>query len=68
MAGMAALIAALMALGILQGQLKRATKQSAASKYVRSGSFQLGACSDRLLYADTKRRAIPSDADKGEKG
>ena len=54
----AALIVALVVVGVLKGQLKQAAYESAASNYVREGSFQLDVKTDHFLYERTERRKI----------
>ena len=54
----AALIVALVVVGVLKGQLKQAAYESAASNYVRPGSFQLDVKMDHFLYERTERRRI----------
>ena len=54
----AALIVALVVVGVLKGQLKQATYESAASNYVRPGSFELDVKTDHFLYERTERRKI----------
>ena len=53
-----ALIAALAVVGVLQGQLRQAVRQSAAHSYVREGSFELTVRNDHFLYETTERRRI----------
>ena len=54
----AALIVALVVVGVLKGQLKQAAYESAASNYVRPGSFQLDVKTDHFLYERTERGKI----------
>lgn len=54
----AALIVALVVVGVLKGQLKQAAYESAASNYVRPGSFKLDVKTDHFLYERTERRKI----------
>ena len=60
----AALIVALVVVGALKGQLKQAVYQSAASDYVRPGSFQLDVKTDHFLYERTERRKIEQQKQK----
>ncbi len=61
MAAVGALIAALLVVGGLRAQLKRAVSQSSAANYVRSGSFRLDTHYDRFLYKTTNRRKIETN-------
>ncbi len=64
MACIAALIAALIVVGALRGQLKQAVHQSAAANYVVDNSFDLALRYDRFLYETTKRRKIERNDEK----
>lgn len=66
LAAIGALIVALIVLGVLRGQLKQATTQSAAANYVRKDSFQLGICYDHFLYENTQRRKLETEPKKDE--
>ena len=60
----AALIVALVVVGVLKGQLKQAAYESAASNYVRPGSFKLDVKTDHFLYERTERRKIEQQKQK----
>lgn len=60
-AGVIALIAAFIVVGVLIGELKQAEFQSAAASYVREGSFGLDVSSDHFLYRTTHRRKIETN-------
>lgn len=64
MAAIGALIVALIVLGVLRGQLKQAAQQSAATDYVRKGSFKLDIQYDHFLYENTQRRKIETESPK----
>jgi len=63
-ASVIALIAALAVVGVLKGQLKQAAHQSAASNYIKEGSFKLQARSDHFLYETKTRRKIETNNNK----
>lgn len=58
MAGVLALIAAVIVVACLNAQLRQADYQSAAGSYVRAGSFSLTGEGDHFLYEHTERRRI----------
>ncbi len=60
----AAIIIALAVVGALQGQLKQAAKQSAASGYIRDGSFRLDVNADHFLYESKTKRKIENNTQK----
>lgn len=60
-AGVVALVAALAVLGVLNGQLRQAVKQSAAAEYARNDSFELHERFDDFLYMDVKRRKLADE-------
>jgi len=64
MAAVVALIAALIVVGALRGQLKQAKFQSAASSYVREGSFKLSVRQDYFMYESMQRRKIQTNPQK----
>ena len=60
----AAIIIALAVVGALKGQLKQAAKQSAASGYIRDGSFRLDVNADHFLYESKTKRKIENNTQK----
>ena len=52
------LIAALIYVSVLKGQLKQADHQSAASDYIKKNSFALSVKHDHFLYKTTQKRKI----------
>lgn len=56
--GIFALIAALITVGVLKGQLKQAVSQSGAAQYAVQGSFALEDQFDHFLYQTKQRRKI----------
>ena len=68
MAAVAALIAAVIVVGCLVGQLKQAAFESGAANYVREDSFTIGREGDHFLYEQTERRRIEQpDQDGAQK-
>lgn len=67
LAAFAALIAALIVVGALRGQLKQAHSQSTAGNYVRKDSFKLDVQYERFLYQNVQRRKIETDKPAEEK-
>ena len=66
LAAFAALVVALIVVGVLRGQLKQAHSKSAAADYVRPDSFKLDVRYERFLYQSVQRRKIEkSDETKG---
>ena len=59
-----AAISALAVVGALKGQLKQAAQQSAASGYIREGSFRLDVNADHFLYESTTKRKIENNTQK----
>ena len=59
-----AAIIALAVVGALKGQLKQAAQQSAASGYIREGSFRLDVNADHFLYESTTKRKIENNTQK----
>ena len=59
-----AAIIALAVVGALKGQLKQAAQQSAASGYIRDGSFRLDVNADHFLYESTTKRKIENNTQK----
>ena len=55
---------ALAVVGALKGQLKQAAQQSAASGYIREGSFRLDVNADHFLYESTTKRKIENNTQK----
>ena len=64
MAAVVGLIAAFAVVGALVSQLKQASHQSAASEYVKQGSFNLRVRSDHFLYKNEIRRKIETNQEK----
>lgn len=54
----AALVVALIVVGVLRGQLKTAGRQAGAENYIREGSFDLHVKQDHFLYQTVERRKI----------
>ena len=59
-----ALIAALAVVGVLKGQLKQASRQSAAENYACRDSFHLEMHYDHFLYENTTKRKIENNTQK----
>lgn len=59
-----AVIAGIVTVSILQGQLNQAVSQDSASGYVRKDSFELDIRHDHYLYTTTRRRKIETDNKK----
>lgn len=59
-----ALIAALVTLGVLKGQLKQAVLQSSAGNYIREDSFHLDMNYDHFLYESKTKRKIENNVQK----
>ena len=70
MAGVLALIAAVIVVACLTAQLRQASFRSGAGSYVREGALKLGRTSDHFLYEHTERRKIeqPAQQNEGPKG
>lgn len=64
LAGVLAAIIALIVMGALHGQLKKAILKSAAADYVRKDSFKLEVQYDHFLYQNTQRRKIETEKPK----
>ena len=64
MAGIIAVIAALVTVGSLKAQLKQAVLSSGASEYIKEGSFKLDVSYDKFLYERTTRRKIETGEQK----
>lgn len=66
MAGVLALIAAIIVVACLTAQLRQASYRSGAGGYVREGALQLDRHSDHFLYEHTERRKIEQPAQQNE--
>ncbi|MDO4741584.1 MAG: hypothetical protein Q4A66_13030, partial [Eubacteriales bacterium] len=64
LAAIAALVIALIVLGVLRGQLKQAAMQGAAANYIKPDSFRLTGHHDIFLYETTTRRKIERQGKK----
>lgn len=62
MAGVLALIAAVIVVACLTAQLRQASFRSGAGSYVREGALSLSGHSDHFLYEHTERRRIEQPA------
>ena len=59
------LVIALIATGIMKGQLKSVRSQSAAADYVKSGSLQVTEAHDLFLYRNIVRHPKPKSNNSG---